>query len=153
MDTIELSGLPFPPSVNALYAGKTRRYKSDKAKDYDKAFDIWLFKNRGAVRSAESLVRELEHNQDIFLELTLDYVIPRKDLYTKKGTVKRIDVTNRIKSLLDKLAEAITIDDNRFFLGRVQFLLGPYKYVNIGINTTRIRGVNNGKKESNEKES
>lgn len=65
--------------------------------------------------------------------------MPYSTLYSKQDKLKRIDVTNRIKATLDGLSNILGIDDNRFFLGKVEFVIGDDKYIDITISTAEIR--------------
>lgn len=139
-----LNGVPFPPTVNQLYAGKSIRYKSDKAKAYDTEVDLWYLKNIKTVKAIRTKLRPYKFADHTFLSFKLDFLVPYETLYSKQGKLKKIDVSNRVKALLDKLSELFDVDDNRFFLKNVEFCIGNTKCVNIEITDTMIRTVNNG---------
>lgn len=151
MRQLEFKNLPFPPTVNKMYAGYPRRYKTSEAKVFETAVDMWFVKNRSLVLEARKSVRAALLDSETFLRVSLDLIIPRAFLFTKKGNVKKVDASNRIKATLDQLANLLNVDDNRFFLGSVEFLIGDEKAVNIMLMETRIKAVNDGKKESEQK--
>lgn len=81
--------LPIPPSVNCLFAGKARRYKSDTYKD-------WLYR-------AERMFIPQRHmyiEWDEWLYVDYVYYMP---IYCKNGAKKKIDVFNYEKALSDML--------------------------------------------------
>lgn len=147
MDDMKLLGAPFPPSVNALYRsgrghrGKVNRFKTRAAIDFEKAFDLWTFQNLQQINRAKQFARECEHTLQLYLSFKIDFVVRHTDLYTKTNTHKRIDCTNRIKALLDVMSHALELDDRKFFLGQVQFLIGETKCVNMELSKTPIRGA------------
>lgn len=68
--------------------------------------------------------------------------LPRQKLYSKTGDVKKIDCTNRIKPLLDALANILHLDDNRYFLAGVEFCIydgDQLPTVDVEFKNTRIR--------------
>lgn len=136
--------IPIPPTVNQIYAGKTRRYKSPKYKQWLKEFDIYYAKN-SSFHGARNIIRDALKDVNTFLDFKLDFCVPREKIYSKANTVKRIDVSNRIKPLFDAMSEALQCDDNRFFLNSVQFVIfnnvdNNFKpYVDVSIKTIKIR--------------
>lgn len=147
----EFKGLPFPPSVNSLYrhnAGrseKVARFKTAKAKDWETLLDIWHLKNRRLILEAKAQIHKLLHDNKVFLYIGLEFIVPPQTLYSKQNKLKRIDCTNRIKATLDGLSNILGVDDNRFFLDKVEFVLGNDKYINIKIYASNMRYEDNGK--------
>lgn len=85
--------LPIPPSVNALYPGKVRRYKSD-------AYKAWLKEAWAALLPEKSKIRKMT---------TPCSVTYRIGLFSDK---RRRDLCNREKALSDFLvAEGVLEDD------------------------------------------
>lgn len=151
MPIIFFENIPMPPTVNQLYAGKTRRYKSPKYKQWLKEFDIYYARN-GSFHRARQVLRDALKDNNTFLDFKLDINVPREMIYSKANTIKRIDASNRVKPLLDAISDALQIDDNRFFLNSVQFVIcknvdDTFKpNVNVYINKTKIRERNYGNK-------
>ena len=147
--------IPFPPSTNTLFAGKTRRYKSQKYKFWSQEFDLWAVKNMGSIRGTSATVREHLTDPKNFLSLSVELNVPPSMIFTKDGRNKQIDATNYIKALLDALAPELKIDDSRIFLSNVEFVVynGPKSpNVTVFIERTRIREKNFAQKKDNEKE-
>lgn len=120
---MNLQNIPFPPSTNQLFAGKARRYKSDKYQFWLNEFDIWSIKNIRAVRGAAEFVREyLAKGPDNFITLGIELNVPPQMIFTKDGRNKRIDAHNFLKALIDAVADELKVDDSRFFLSNVEFV-------------------------------
>lgn len=89
--------LPIPPSVNCLYAGMQRRFKSGKYKDW--------------IETACKYNISGQVCPEKWIEVTYVFYIP---LYYKNGNIKRIDVANYEKALSDFLGTVIDgFDDSR----------------------------------------
>jgi hypothetical protein len=60
---------------------------------------------------------------------------------TQKGKLKRLDTTNRLKALLDNLAEMLEVDDSCFISGFSQksISVNNLEYVDIEISETEMR--------------
>ena len=142
---MQFTKFPFPVSVNQIYktvgfrGGHTRRAKSQKYVAYINDCRIWTMRNRTAIHSLRHLVLEFVKCPETFVRLNVDLIVPYKKLYTKKGTVKKIDCSNRIKALLDMVSQIIGVDDSRFFLGSVEFVIGSGEYVNIDFSSVKVR--------------
>jgi len=86
--------LPLPPSVNGLYAGMARRFKSKKYKE-------WL---EQAVDSCGTTLSKYEVNPDVWFKTEYTYYMP---LWYKNGNVKKRDVGNYEKAVSDFLGDNI----------------------------------------------
>ncbi len=97
--------LPFlPPSINKLFStivdretGVTKRVLTTNARKVRKLIFAMI---RGQV-DADGL---FELQVDVFLKA-----------YTKKGKVRKVDLTNRVKFLEDCVCEALGVDDSHIF--------------------------------------
>ncbi|MDC1142558.1 RusA family crossover junction endodeoxyribonuclease [Planctomycetota bacterium] len=97
--------LPFlPPSVNKLFStvrdtktGVTKRVLTRQARKIRKLIHAMVND-----RLNEKLLYELE------VEIHLN-------AFTKKGTVRKVDLTNRVKFLEDSICDALGIDDSHIF--------------------------------------
>lgn len=144
VSTTTLENIPFPPSTNQLFAGKTRRYKSQKYKFWSQEFDIWALKHISAVRGASKFVREyLAQGPDNFITLGIELNVTPQMIFTKDGRNKRIDAHNFTKALIDAISEELKCDDSRFFLSNVEFVCYDNKdfspNVTITLEKTRLR--------------
>ena len=89
--------LPLPPSVNGLYAGMARRFKSKKYKE-------WIDE---AIEEGEFSAPEM--NPDVWLKGVYTFYMP---LMCKNGNVKRRDVANYEKATSDFIGDhLIGFDD------------------------------------------
>ena len=98
MDYIKLT-LPLPPSVNGLYAGKVRRYKSSKYKD-------WI--QRAYIELKQQETYTIYGSE--WLEVKLWLYTP---IYNKDGSKKKKDVDNYMKALFDFLWDNIEGFDDK----------------------------------------
>lgn len=108
----ELKGLPIPPSENHLYKNVPRigRVKSLEYRAYESDFNSWAWVNLKTLKYARQAI-----SGQMKLGLTIDYRMLHSRIYCKDGRVKKMDVTNRLKILIDLLANALQIDDSAFF--------------------------------------
>lgn len=112
---IELRDIPIPPSENQLYRNVPMRgrVKAQGYRDYESQFFAWCFENKQALLSAKNTIQLLEASQR--LRLRLDFKFLESRLISKKGSMKRLDVTNRLKCLIDLVCFQLGFDDSRFF--------------------------------------
>lgn len=142
MFSMKLDDIPFPPSVNSIYAGKTRRYKSPDYEKWERQFDEWALSNWGQIAKVRNFCNAATENNLDFLTLRIDMFVHRSRIFSKNGTVKKIDCSNRVKPLLDALANVLYIDDNRYFLAGVEFCIydsNKLPTVDVEFNQKRIR--------------
>lgn len=95
--------IPFPPSVNQLYSGKLRRFKSKIYKQFDKDVKAW---------AAPQKIKPIKEQK---LSLYGYFYAPKELWFTKDGRARSIDLSNRIKALEDSLFEYLGIDDKWIF--------------------------------------
>lgn len=121
MIALTLSGVP--PSSNSLYSGSGRRFLSRKGKQY---------KNLIRIEILDQLVgRDLSWlHVGVRLCVTYTFVFTEQELLNKgwpktaKSPHKRVDVSNRIKSVEDALFESLGIDDSQVFMVVAEKALG-----------------------------
>lgn len=97
--------LPFlPPSINKLFTtvrdpgnGVVKRVLTRKAR---------------RIRRLITALVHAEYDPDRLYEMQIDVFL---SAYTKKGKVRRVDLTNRVKFLEDCVCDAIGIDDSHIF--------------------------------------
>ncbi len=88
--------LPFPPSVNCLYAGKKRRYKSDRYKAWIKEASLYI-----------NAAQPIEGRVDILYEFDIPNKVPR-------------DADNYAKAVTDLLvSQGVIKDDSYKFVRQV----------------------------------
>lgn len=112
---IVFKGIPVPPSSNDQYAtmivkGRPIRFPSKSAKEYKKAFGIWAIKNNAALKEAREIIVKWNSPLEVSMFVALD----KSRIFCKDGRLKKLDVTNRSKSLHDLLSDHIGIDDSYF---------------------------------------
>ena len=86
--------LPLPPSVNGLFAGMKRRFKSKKYKEWTAL----------AEEQCQEELSKYEINPDEWLYARYTFMMPLK---CKNGNVKKRDVANYEKATSDFLADNI----------------------------------------------
>lgn len=97
--------LPFlPPSVNKLFT-TVRDPESGVVKRV-------LTRQARKVRRLITAMVNAEYNPHRLYEMRIDVFLPA---FTRKGKVRRVDLTNRVKFLEDCICEAIGIDDSHIF--------------------------------------
>jgi len=113
--TIVFDDIPLPPSSNAAYksfvrGGKIRHVCHPDLVAFKRDFGLYQLSNLAAFRLAESVLKEPKGR----LGIHCSFFVGSEKLMTKKGKLKRWDVSNRLKALHDCLAEALGIDDSLF---------------------------------------
>lgn len=110
-----LVGLPMPPSENHVYPSGAdgRRFASPELKRYKQSMRDWRMIN---LQKANLIKRVcdvwLMEGNVLSLELVLGFHV--SSLFTKKGEVKQMDASNRIKAFQDGLFEEILGIDDRY---------------------------------------
>lgn len=89
--------------------GRIIHAKAKELVAWRKAFDAWALENATAVIFGREFVKDKK------LSVHADVYWPREKLYTKAGTVRKIDVSNRIKALHDALSNLLMVDDSHFW--------------------------------------
>ncbi len=108
-----LDYFPLPPSSNQLYSSfRGRLIKSKIGRAYDVAVLVFELKNMKYISDISRTAKELKT-----LKINTTFVFHRARVIGKKGQMKRIDASNRIKQVHDHLAKLIGIDDCYFVEG------------------------------------
>lgn len=106
-----------PPSVNGSYATnfKTkRRFPSKELLAFKKLFNsasIHIF-DGPTKTSLKDFLQEIKSKK---LCLIVQVYFKKERLYTKDGRIKKLDISNRLKSCEDCICKAIGIDDSQIF--------------------------------------
>lgn len=121
--------MPMPPSINQqlMPAWAQRRFiKTKEAREFDSQFEAWMWENKSELKYASASVRDLASKGNI-LALDLNFYFPEDQLFTKKDTIKQLDLNNRMKSAIDAVSKAIGVDDSIFFSHLAQKMVSQDK--------------------------
>jgi hypothetical protein len=118
---IWITGLPIPPSSNAQYkpfrnvtTGKLSFKSCPELIAYKHDMDHCFYQYPTQFfQNIKKLQSWLDNG--IYFEVKATFLFSRKTLLTQKDTPKRMDVSNRLKSLHDGLARLLQVDDSLFF--------------------------------------
>jgi len=111
---ITIQSFPFPPQLSKLYNsfyknGKVNKVKSKEYTQYLKEVNAYHWARESEFREARDALKEFES-----FKMTYYVMFPYSKVFTKKGALKKCDVSNREKALSDSLATCLGIDDQRF---------------------------------------
>lgn len=120
MTTLEIKGMPMPPSQNQAYAnsfnGSGRgRYKTQAYKTYEQEMEYWSHKNNYILDMARRMCSSLQIGEAIQIDATFNFM--EHKIITKKNEPKKNDSSNRLKILHDVIAHHLGIDDKYFWDG------------------------------------
>jgi len=105
-----LTRFPLPPSSNQLYASvRGRLIKSMEGRKYDNLVQLFKLKK---FKELDRIQKELNDGSIINIETI--FVFTKNRIIGKKGQVKKLDTSNRIKTCHDGLAKILEIDDSLF---------------------------------------
>lgn len=105
-----LQKIPLPPTSNKMYASvRGRLIKSIEARKYSASIDRYAMIYFSKI---ESIKNSIPKNSTI--DVHCDFFFHRNRIFGKKGQIKKIDVSNRIKQVHDSISKLINIDDSRF---------------------------------------
>lgn len=128
--------LPMPPQSNHLYGGLDvkRRYPMPKLVAFKKQIETMSL----VLRSNLKARFDLQTYQGVPIKLERRFYFHRSSVFSKAGTVKRMDVSNRIKACDDALEILFGIDDSYVFFGSEEKCISqtPEEFVRLEI--TRI---------------
>jgi len=114
-----LTKLPIPPSSNNQYALVRRGHKtfhvpSKKLTQFQAKMQAYPYTNPDLYLIHKQAIHQWL-KEGYPLEIRCLFFFRRDRIFTKKNTVKRLDVSNRIKALHDCLCKLLEIDDSLFF--------------------------------------
>jgi len=133
--------LPFPPTVNKMYAtvinpkfinwirrgGNHRNPKGRPPQSYriltkdSNAYKArmaqWAIFNSDIVKKASDKLKEELLLENKVIELRAYFCLPREQIWYKNGKFKKMDAANRLKALHDSLSDVLGIDDKYFYPG------------------------------------
>lgn len=115
-ETILITDIPLPPSVNQMYSGGVfqghyRRYPSKKFKDWANLCNQDYLEQGHIFRSMRALLEKMLDDQAWVLYLKLYFFVRTETIYCKDGGAKRWDVSNYIKPVEDLISDVLDYDD------------------------------------------
>lgn len=111
---IKLSIPHIPPSSNKLYSSyRGRLVKSKAGREYSDKIEFYALTNKRKIEAARKQVKELLEQSE-YLKIECVFVFHFKRVISLKGTLKKIDVSNRVKQAHDATARLLDIDDCHF---------------------------------------
>ena len=113
---IAITHLPMPPSENMAYpTGRNgRRYKSAQLVQFQLDIQRYMqIHNREKHLASQILKTWLMDSMR--LSIILNFYFTKQRLISKKGTTKKLDVTNRLKAICDSISESLDFDDCNFW--------------------------------------
>ena len=114
---IEFKNLPWPPTMNhRMIPFRGRLILSPDHRAYKKLLDLHLHQNF-LVSNAACLIGKK-------LKVEIQYVGPREEWFTKKGEIKKKDVENRHKALIDGIFKFLELDDSQIFEINIKKVVG-----------------------------
>lgn len=116
-----IEDVPLPPSDNHLYInvnwgrGRASRVKSPEYKAWSETFDLCTRVHTKLCK--DFIAKEASESSLLTVEIEIQMVYER--FFTKRGTVRKLDATNRLKAICDALSRCIGIDDSHFWDVRI----------------------------------
>ena len=105
---------PMPPTSNKLYTSvRGRLIKSAEARNFDLKAQRWAYVNNQAIQALKLNLEAIRANGGCF-KLTVWFIFDKSSVFTKKGELKKLDHSNRIKQTHDMIAKIIGYDDSLF---------------------------------------
>ena len=112
-----ITGLPMPPSANALYRNVNRRFgkgsgrvKTNEYKIFESKIKQWAWQNPDQFTLARTFIKQVQSRGDL-IRLDLTFFFERSRIITKDQRPKRLDTSNRLKAMHDALANMLGFDD------------------------------------------
>lgn len=123
MDQFYLNYIPFPCSVNSSTKniGRRGRAKSEKYIYFQRQMWSWSAIYKDRVKECKDWLK----NNKGYLSLDITLLMPRDHIYTKKGTIRRLDASNYIKTLEDTLTNILGFDDSEIFNVSINKSINP----------------------------
>lgn len=88
-----------------------RLIKTKQAKIYDSIMEVYKIKQ---FHNVQSWIKSCGITKDTTLSVMCLFVFHQPRVFSKKNTLKTIDVSNRVKQTHDWIAKIIDVDDSRF---------------------------------------
>lgn len=122
-----LADLPMPPSDNSLYLNirGRGRVKAPSYRVYESEMNAWLYSNLELVRGFRVSVKAAKK-----LGIQLHCYFPESKIFCKDGRVKRLDVQNRGKAVIDLIFKMLESDDSKLFAVYFEKRVDSRAYIN-----------------------
>lgn len=104
---LQLRFLPWPPSDNRKYLSR-RFIKTPEWRSFEADIEAYIWNHLKEVKEARIAIKRYKRPQVEFLLYS-----PRWE--TKAGHTRRLDASNRSKSIQDAVAKILEIDDSLFW--------------------------------------
>jgi Holliday junction resolvase RusA-like endonuclease len=117
---VMLSRLPMSPSSNSQYklvprGAKTYLVGSAELNKFKREMQTYEKVNWKKIKEVRTVLDDWIKIQGLKLSVQTIFYFKESRLFTEKGTVKKLDVSNRIKAFHDCLCKMLKIDDSMFF--------------------------------------
>lgn len=118
---LKLLNFPMSVSVNHMYKNNAQgiRYKQQGYKNFELEAELYFIRNVFNRAMGFDWTREII-KQEKTLHMETTFYVSESRCYTKKNTVKRHDVFNYVKSLIDVVCEGLSFDDRYIWSGKVK---------------------------------
>lgn len=114
---IQLHNLPFPPTMNhRMMPIRGRLILSPEHRNFKGILDRHLHKRHMTLNA--------DHFKGKKLRVWIHYVGPRNEWFTKKDQIKKKDVENRHKALIDGVFKFLGLDDSQIFEIEIKKVVG-----------------------------
>ena len=138
---IQLKGFPLPPSVNKLYRtvvlGRfARRVKATPYREYEVECKTYFAKHIEGVIPSQEVVKVWFKMNNTAVKVDLVLYFKKGRVITKMGKIKRLDVDNHVKGLLDNLCPTLGFDDSAVF--SLSIIKIPSDRDGVDVNISRI---------------
>lgn len=114
---LELHNLPFQPTMNhRMIPMRGRLILSPEHRNFKSILERYLHK--------EYLILNGEYLLGKKLRVWIHYIGPRNEWFTKKNQIKKKDVENRHKALIDGVFKFLGLDDSQIFEIEIKKVVG-----------------------------
>ena len=137
---IQILNFPFPITISAAFANKSirtggGRYPTKAFMEYRDQVEQYRLKNLAEMKEAKKVIQEwIKSKSTLYVECAL--VSDR--WYNKDGTVKKRDVANLEKVLIDSLTYCLGFDDCNIWDLRLIKIIGQIEKSNIFIEPAEV---------------
>lgn len=109
------TGIPIGPSVNHAYPSSRygRRFKSKEMLLWQRQFDVWALKNNLLIVEGVKKFGKLDRKTPV--DVQIRFFFKRARIFCKDGSIKKLDLDNRAKVIIDALTGELKFDDSKIF--------------------------------------
>lgn len=114
---------PIPPTTNHLYATfRGRRVPSKEYAQFKRATKVWAKDRDVQLKVARDFCYSYI-TKGYWIQFSLFICLKHERIWTKDGSVKSLDGSNRIKATHDLMSDLLQIDDRFFAVGSTEKVL------------------------------